>query len=125
MLPFHQLVHSASHPYKVGKMSTSFCWGLTCDGLVSRPGGVNGDIKCLHSAAGIPKLTPKQGHNEGYGIRDHSTAMGSGIKILKIVGSGIKISKNLGIGDQNFKQILESGIKISNKYWDQGSKFRK
>ena len=38
---FSAKVDSAFHPYGVGKMSTSFCWGLTCDGLVSRPGGVN------------------------------------------------------------------------------------
>ena len=38
---FSAKVVSAFHPYGVGKMSTSFCWGLTCDGLVSRPGGVN------------------------------------------------------------------------------------
>ena len=34
-------VDSAFHPYGVGKMSTSFCWGLTCDKLVSRPREVN------------------------------------------------------------------------------------
>ena len=28
-------------PYEVSKMSTSFCWELTCDVLVSRPKGVN------------------------------------------------------------------------------------
>ena len=38
---FSAKVDSAFHPYGVGRMSTSFCWGLTCDGLVSRPGGVN------------------------------------------------------------------------------------
>ena len=34
-------VDSAFRPYGVGKMSTSFCWGLTCDGLVSRAGRFN------------------------------------------------------------------------------------
>ena len=29
------------HFYKVGKMSTNYCWMLTCDGLVSCPVGVN------------------------------------------------------------------------------------
>ena len=37
---FSAKADSAFHPYGVGKMSTSFYWGLTCDGLVSRPGGV-------------------------------------------------------------------------------------
>ena len=37
------------------------------------------------------------------GIRDRSTAMGSGIKVSKIVGSGIKILKNLEVQDQNFE----------------------
>ena len=38
---FSAKVDSAFHPYGVGEMSTSFCWGLTYDGLVSRPGGVD------------------------------------------------------------------------------------
>ena len=38
---FSDKADSAFHPYRVGKMSTSFCCGLTCDGLVSCPGGVN------------------------------------------------------------------------------------
>ena len=38
---FSAKVDSHFHPHGVGKMSTSFCWGLTCDGLVTRPGGVN------------------------------------------------------------------------------------
>ena len=28
------------HPSGVGKINTSVCWELTCDKLVSRPGGV-------------------------------------------------------------------------------------
>ena len=52
--------------------------------------------------------------DQGTGIRDHSTAIGLGIKMSKIValgirisknlGSGIKISKNLEIRDQNFEK---------------------
>ena len=38
---FSAKVDSAFHPYGVDKMSTSFYWGLTCDKLVSRPGGVS------------------------------------------------------------------------------------
>ena len=53
------------------------------------------------------------------GIRDRSKAIGSGIKILKIVKSGIKMSKNLGIKvlrnfeirDQNYAH--KYGIKVN------------
>ena len=38
---FSAKVDSTFHPYGVDKMSTSFCWGLKCDGLVSRPGVVS------------------------------------------------------------------------------------
>ena len=38
---FFSKADSAFHPYGDGKMTSSFCWGLTCDGLGSRPGGVN------------------------------------------------------------------------------------
>ena len=40
---FPAKVDSAFQPYEVGKMGTSFCWGLTCDGLVLwfHPRGVN------------------------------------------------------------------------------------
>ena len=34
-------VYSAFHSYGVGKMSSNFCWGLTYNGLVSYPWGVN------------------------------------------------------------------------------------
>ena len=57
----------------------------------------------------FPSVNEYQGHNKGYGIRDHRTgirdhrtAMGSGIKISKIVGSLIKVSKSFGIRDQKF-----------------------
>ena len=38
---FSAKADSTFHPYRVRKMSTSFCWGLTCDGSVPCPGGIN------------------------------------------------------------------------------------
>ena len=45
---FSAKVDSTFHTYGVGKMCNSFCWGLICDGLVSRAGGVN-DSRALNT----------------------------------------------------------------------------
>ena len=50
----------------------------------------------------MPSWSGIRGHKTG--IRDRSTA----------IGSGIKISKNLGIRDQNFEKSLNQGSKFGN-----------